>query len=250
MAIDYFTKYVEAEALSSITDKQVCQFIWRNIITRCGIPRVIITDNGRQFVSKHTIEYCDRFNIQIRFSSVSRPQTHAQVESTNKEILNDIRKKIEGAKGTWDEELPGILRASRTTVKEATGHTPFSLVYGSEAELPVEIGMPSTRVIYYSHNENEQEKRTNLDLLPETRGNAQLRSIAQKQKMIRSFNRHVKTRHIQVGDLVLRKIEATGKIVEKRKLGAKLDGPFKVIRIIKPGTFELEDMKGKKLSRP
>ena len=65
VVIDYFTKYVEAEALSSITDKQVCQFIWRNIIKRYGIPRVIITDNGRQFVSKNTIEYRDRFNIQI-----------------------------------------------------------------------------------------------------------------------------------------------------------------------------------------
>ncbi|XP_057517953.1 uncharacterized protein LOC130798872 [Amaranthus tricolor] len=98
VAIDYFTKYVEAEALSSITDKQVCQFLWRNIITRYGIPRVIITDNGRQFVSKNTIEYCDKFHIQIRFSSVSRPQTNGQVESANKEILNGIKKKIEGVK--------------------------------------------------------------------------------------------------------------------------------------------------------
>ncbi|XP_057540552.1 uncharacterized protein LOC130818402 [Amaranthus tricolor] len=150
VAIDYFTKYVEAEALSSITDKQVCQFLWRNIITRYGIPRVIITDNGRQFVSKNTIEYCDKFYIQIRFSSVSRPQTNGQVESANKEILNGIKKKIEGVK--------------------------------------------------------------------ETRGNALLRSVAQKQKMICSFNRHVKTRRIQVNDLVLRKVEATGKIVEKGKL--------------------------------
>ncbi|XP_057529843.1 uncharacterized protein LOC130808384 [Amaranthus tricolor] len=71
VAIDYFTKYVEVEALSSITYKQVYQFVWRNIITRYGIPRVIITDNGRQFIAKNTIEYCDRFNIQIRFSSVS-----------------------------------------------------------------------------------------------------------------------------------------------------------------------------------
>ena len=68
--------------------------------------------------------------------------------------------------------------------------------------------------------------------------------------MIRSFNRRVKTRRIQVGDLVLRKIEATGKIVEKGKLEANWDGLFKVIRTIKPGTFELEDMRGKKLPRP
>ncbi|XP_057520371.1 uncharacterized protein LOC130800739 [Amaranthus tricolor] len=215
-----------------------------------GIPRVIITDNGRQFMSINTTQYCDKFGIQIRFSSVSRPQTNEQVESANKEILNGIKKKIEGLKGTWDEELPGILWASRTTVKEATGHTPFSLVYGSEAVLPVEIDIPSTRVTYYSHDENEQRKRENLDLLSETRGNALLRSMAQKKKMTRSFNRLVKTKHIHEGDYVLRKVEATGKIVEKGKLGANWDGPFKIIRIIKPGTFELEDMKGKKLPRP
>ena len=109
--------------------------------------------------------------------------------------------------------------------------------------LPVEIGIPSARVTYYS-------QRTNLDLLPETRGNALLRSVAQKQKMIHNFNRHVKTRCIQVGDFVLRKIEATGKIAEKGKLGANWDDPFKVIGAIKPWTFELEDMKRKRLPRP
>jgi ribonuclease HI len=250
VAIDYFSKYVEAEALSTITDKQVCQFIWRNIITRYGVPRVIITDNGRQFISKHTAEYCNKFNIHIRFSSVSRPQTNGQVESANKEILNGIKKKIEGAKGAWDEELPGVLWATRTTVKESTGHTPFSLVYGSEAVLPVEIGIPSTRITFYDHDDNAAAKRVNLDLLPETRGNALLRSIAQKQRMARQFNRHVKTKTLKEGDYVLRKVEATGKIVEKGKLGANWDGPFKITRTVVPGTFELEDMKGKKLQRP
>ena len=98
---------------------------------------------------------------------------------------------MEGAKGIWDEELPDIPWASQTTIKEATGHTPFSLVFGSGAVRPVEIGIPSTRVTYYSHSENELEKRTNLDLLPETMGNALLKSIAKKKKMVRSFNRHV-----------------------------------------------------------
>ena len=92
-----------------------------------------------------------------------------------------------------------------------------------------------------------KKKKENLDLLPETRGNALLRSMAQKQKMIRSFNRHVKTKRIQV---VLRKVEATRKIVDKGKLATNWDGPFKIILVIKPGTFELEDMKGKKLPRP
>ena len=95
---------------------------------------------------------------------------------------------------------------------------------------------------YYSHEENEKEKRINLDLIPENRGNALLRLIAHKQRITRHFNRHVKRRHLQIGDFVLHKIEATGQITEKCKLRANWDGSFRIIRIIKPGTFELEDM--------
>lgn len=109
VAIYYLSKYVEVEAHSTITNKQVRQFIWRNIITRYDIPRVIITDNGKFFISKNTVAYFEKFNIQIRFSSVSPPQNSDQVESANKEILNGIKNKIQRAKGIWDEELPSIL---------------------------------------------------------------------------------------------------------------------------------------------
>lgn len=65
--------------------------------------------------------------------------------------------------------------------------------------------------------------------------------------MTRQFNRHVKTRKLQEGDYILHKVEAFGKLVKKGKLGANWDVPFKIIRTIKPGTFELEDMYGTKL---
>lgn len=70
--------------------------------------------------------------------------------------------------------------------------------------------MASKIINYYSRSENDNEKIMNLDLLPGTRGNAFLRSIAQKQKMTRQFHRHVKTGILNVGDFVLRNIEATG----------------------------------------
>ena len=147
------------------------------------------------------------------------------MESENKSILNGIKKKLEGSRGNWVEELPGVLWASRTTIKEATGHTPFSLVFGTEAVLPVEVGIASTRITYYDQYSNDQDKPINLDLLPETRGNALLKAIAQKQKMIRQFNKRVKPRGFQAGDLVLRKVKATGKIVGRessRKHGKAL----------------------------
>ena len=79
--------------------------------------------------------------------------------------------------------------------------------------------IPSTRITYYSHDENERENRFNLALVSETRGNALMLSTAQKQRMTRLFNRNVKTRYLQIGDLVLRKVEATGKFAKKACLG-------------------------------
>lgn len=58
----------------------------------------------------------------------------------------------------------------------------------------------STRITFYSNEENDNEKKKNLDFLPETRGNALLRLIAQKQQMTRHFNRHVKPRQLHLGD--------------------------------------------------
>nr|XP_033512628.1 uncharacterized protein LOC117277313 [Nicotiana tomentosiformis] len=78
-------------------------------------------------------------------SSPYHPMENGQAESTNKIIINNLKKRLEKSKGNWPEELPGVLWAYRTTAKTTTGETPFSLVYGSEALIPVEIGEPSTR---------------------------------------------------------------------------------------------------------
>lgn len=207
IAIDYFTKWIEAEPLATITDKQVQMFIWRNIITRFGFPKTLVSDNGRQFNTRLTRDYCGRFGINTRFSAVSRPQTNGQTEAANKVVLKGIKKSLDGAKGAWVDELCGILWSARTTVKEATEYSPFQLVYGSEAVLPVEVGIPSPRMTFYDYAENEQAKPISLDLLPEIRGNSLLRY---KQRVTRYFNRRVKHRPIQLGDWVIRKIEATG----------------------------------------
>ncbi|XP_056690478.1 uncharacterized protein [Spinacia oleracea] len=206
VAIDYFTKWIEAEPLASITDKQIQKFIWRNIITRFGVPRALISDNERQFNSKPTVAYCKQFAIRTYLSAVSRPQTNGQAEAANKIILHGLRTMLEGSKGTWVDDLPGVLWSARTTNKDATGRSPFELVYGSEAVLPVEVGIPSPRVTFYDYEENEKKKSHDLDLLPEIRGDALLRAIAQKRKMTRHFNRRVKHKPINQGDWVLRNI--------------------------------------------
>ncbi|GAA0165369.1 hypothetical protein LIER_39963 [Lithospermum erythrorhizon] len=72
-------------------------------------------------------------------------------------------------KGTWVNELPIVLWSLRTTPSRVIGETPFSLVYGSEAVLPVEAGLPTYRQIWFSEDENDHRMREQLNLLNELR---------------------------------------------------------------------------------
>ncbi|XP_056689717.1 uncharacterized protein [Spinacia oleracea] len=140
VGVDYFSKWIQAEAVSSITEQQVCKFIWQNIITRFGIPRLLVFDHGKQFDNTPLQRWCKQFGIHLVYSAVCHPQSNGQAEAANKLILNALKKRVEDEKSKWLEQLPGTLWSLRTTEKEATGQTPFHLVYGSEAVIPVEIG--------------------------------------------------------------------------------------------------------------
>ena len=68
----------------------------------------------------------------------------------NKTIVNGLKKRLEGAKGNWAEELLNVFWAYQTTPRRSTGETPFSMTYGVEAVIPIEIGLSSMRVIDFS----------------------------------------------------------------------------------------------------
>ena len=76
VAIDYFTKWVEAEALATITEAKVQNFVWKNIVCRFGIPKTIISDNGRQFDNQKFRSFCSGLGIKNRYSSSGHPQAN------------------------------------------------------------------------------------------------------------------------------------------------------------------------------
>ena len=116
VAIDYFTKWVEAEALATITKTKVQNFVWKNIVCRFGISRTIISDNGHQFDSQTFRSFCSNLGIKNKYSSPGHPQANGQTEVTNRTLLRLIKSRLVGAKGAWPEELPNVLWAYRTTM--------------------------------------------------------------------------------------------------------------------------------------
>ncbi|KAL2231768.1 UNVERIFIED_CONTAM: Gag-Pol polyprotein [Sesamum indicum] len=246
VAVEYFSKWVEAEAVAKISKKKVINFIWKNIICRFGIPRVLISDNGTQFQGRKITEWCKELKIAQHFTAVANPQANGQTEVTNRTILQHLKTHLE-SKGSWVDELPGVLWAYRTTPRTATGETPFCLVYGTEAIIPAEIGEESQRVMQYEPEMNRTERSFNLTVIEEKREAAYARILHHKGLMMKSYNRRVRPRQLQVGDLVLKKAEASKHV---GKLEPPWEGPYKVIEIRKKGTYRLQDMQGRELPRP
>ncbi|KAL0458685.1 UNVERIFIED_CONTAM: hypothetical protein Slati_0495700 [Sesamum latifolium] len=172
VAIDYFTKWVEAESLARITAGEVMKFIWKNIVCRFGVHREIVSDNGRQFQGRRIQEWCQGLHIKQRFTTVAHPQSDGQVEVTNRILVQGIKRRLERVGGNWTEELTSVLWAHRTSPRGSTGESPFSLVYGTEAIIPAELGMPSHRVMNFAEGYNKDLLKENLDLIEELREKA------------------------------------------------------------------------------
>ncbi|KAL0454586.1 UNVERIFIED_CONTAM: hypothetical protein Slati_0797800 [Sesamum latifolium] len=112
--------------------------------------------------------------------TLGNPQANGQTEVTNRTILQHLKTRLEGAKSSWVEELPGVLWAYRTTPRSSTGETPFCLVYGSEAIIPAEIGEETQRVTQYDPKENQEARAFDLAVVEEKRTRLMRRSCTTK----------------------------------------------------------------------
>ncbi|XP_075486264.1 uncharacterized protein LOC142525863 [Primulina tabacum] len=180
-----------AEPLAKITEEEVVRFLWKNIVCRFGIPRRLISDNGRI-------------------------------------IVQALKARLHGKGKDWVEELMSILYYGHIELhhEQLLGKPPYSLVYGSEAVLHVEIGQSSTRIESYPNN-NDETRAIELDLIEEKRDRAAIPMEAYRSRVMKFYNKHVRSRDFQVGDLIMKKVKPVGDV---GKLEARWERPFKVIQ--------------------
>ncbi|GJS37125.1 reverse transcriptase domain-containing protein [Tanacetum coccineum] len=160
VAIDYFTKWIEAKPLVKITDKKVIRFIMDNIICRFRLSRIIVTDNGAQLVNDLFKSWCGR---------VSKPASE--------------RKRPDGSMNCQTSYGRTKLQSN------SNGETLFSLTYGSEAVIPAEIGILTYQTLMIREGYNEEEMRLNLDLLQERREAVAVREAKYKTKIVQYYNK-------------------------------------------------------------
>ena len=219
VAVDYFTKWAEAEPLATITEHKVCNFVWRFIICRFGIPRSLVSDNGKQFDNPKFRDFCAKLGIKNYYSSPAHPQSNGQAEVTIRTLKAALKTKLEDLKGKWVEYLPEVLWAYKTTRKSATQETSFALAFGTEAVDPIEVGLKSPRIELANVEHNEEALHLNLDLLEEKHEQVLKCMEGYHKKTTRYYDQRVKPRSYKPGDLVLKKLLPARKDPSHGKLG-------------------------------
>ena len=205
VATDYFNKWIEVDAFASIKERDVTRFIWENIVCQFDIPRSIVSDNGPQFDSWVYRDFCQELKIKNLYSTPRYPQSNGQAEASNKTLLTALKKQLDSAKGKWVEELPGVLWAYRTTTRKPTGVSPFVLTYGMEVVVPTEIDLPTIRTSA-PESKNAGSIVRELDTSDELQEETAIRIASYQSHLANSYNKRVKPRVFQPGDLVLRKV--------------------------------------------
>ncbi|KAG9450548.1 hypothetical protein H6P81_010513 [Aristolochia fimbriata] len=137
-ATDYFSKWAEAGTYREVKATTIIDFIRTQIIYRYGVHRYIVTDNSTPFRNKVMDHFCQKFCIQQRTSLAYNPEANGLADEFNKMPCKILKKIIGTHKKSWDEKLGEALWAYRTSFQTTTKSTPYSLVYGTEAVLPLE----------------------------------------------------------------------------------------------------------------
>jgi len=144
VAVEYFSKWVEAKALRDITVGALQKFFWQNIVCHFEVPKEVTVDNGKQFVCATFREFTTQLGTSLCFALVYHPQSNGVVERANGIIFAGIKKNItEPPKGKWADELPRVIWSHNTTESRTTKYTPFKLLYGEEVVTPEEIKLKS-----------------------------------------------------------------------------------------------------------
>jgi hypothetical protein len=154
VAVEYFSKWIKAKPLATITSVTVQKFFWQNIVCRFGVPKAITVDNETQFDAEASKELCDQIGTKIHFASVRHPESNGLVERANGIIMTGIMKLIfNQPRGKWPEELIKVVWSHNTTVSRSTGFTPFKLLFGDKAITPEEAKTGSIRTIASAEDE-------------------------------------------------------------------------------------------------
>jgi transposase InsO family protein len=205
VAVDYFTKWAKAIPTFNNTTDSATHFFFNHVISRFGVPLQLVFDHGKHFENEIFIELSSRLGFSHEFNSPYYPQSNGQVEAINKVLKTMLQHTVKKHKTNWHHMLFSALWDYHTIVKTSIGFTPFHVVHGVEATLPIECEIPTIRTIIELLLDTAlmEQCLLNLESLDEDRQSSLQNNEAAKKLSKATFYFHVNLFSFNEGDLVL-----------------------------------------------
>jgi transposase InsO family protein len=167
IATEYLIIWAEAREVKDCSATIATRFIFDDIITRFGCPKILMSDQGTHFINKTVEALTGEFEVHHQKSTPYHPQENGTVEAFNKILETTLTKICSANRNDWDLRVLAVLWAYRITCKKLTMQTPFKLVYGLEAAFPMEYLVPSIRIVAFTYMEDTGVVRERLSQLVE-----------------------------------------------------------------------------------
>lgn len=201
--VDSFTRWPEIFPVKTQEAKEVANILFREIFARYGAPRTLVSDRGRNFMSKLVSALCEMFDVTRHHSSAYHPQTNSTCERLHSTLAQTIRAYIDKDQQNWPTILPAALMAFRMSpATESTGLSPFHLVFGKEMNLPIDTSLIPKTTLGLDAQQYFEQLLDKLKIAKEIGGTNM--KIAQEKSKLR-HDKSAKEPGFQVGDLVLLK---------------------------------------------
>jgi transposase InsO family protein len=243
--IKYLTRWIEAREFKDYSATTLARFIFDDIITRFGCPEILMSDQGTHFINKTVESLTEEFAVHHQKSRPYHPQENGTVEAFNKILETTLTKICSVNKDDWDLRVPTILWAYRTTCKKLTMQTPFKLVYGLKAIIPMEYLVPSLRIAAFTYMDDTgavRERLAQLVELEEDKFIAGFHQQVQKEREKSYHDWNIKKKAFKQGDLVL--VYDSKFLKHLGKLSTHWLGPYEIAYVTEGGATQLKTLNG------
>jgi hypothetical protein len=243
---------VEAIPTRNATNSVVINFLEEKILSRFGCPQKIVTNNAQAFKSMAMISFCQKYNIVLGHSTTYYPQGNGLFESSNKILMNIIKKVLTENKKAWKIHLKYTLWENWIDTKKFIGMFHFQMVYGTSVFLPINLYIPIMK-LWQDENEELNDITRRINQIIEVQKNrAEVDDRLQKYQdsMKFLFEKKTKDREFLLGDLVLKWDARNEDVGKHSKFDHLWFGPFRIASTEGKYSFLLENLDGKNFDAP